>query len=303
MPEENLKQAYLPQTSVEIPAGGTAPGFMIELEGALVAVLPGVPLEMESKLRSHVMPEAARRLGTGTVTRTRRIMTFGMGESDVAALVSDRIAAGVVKYGFLARQGPVVVKLTASGPDEESVQSALLSEIEMVEQRLGKVIYAMDEKTMEEVIGEMLRERSLTLATAESLTAGMVSARLANVPGSSDYLLGGVIAYAAREKEEVLRVPASLLVDGAVGEPVALAMARGVRGLYGADIGIATTGVAGPGSGGEKKPVGTVAIALVHGSAELSLERRLPGPRNMVRNIATMAAMNMVRMHLESPED
>jgi nicotinamide-nucleotide amidase len=300
MPEENLKQAYLPRGSREIPAaGGTAPGFMIELEGALVAVLPGVPREMESMLRSHVLPEAARRFPVGHVTRTRRVMTFGMGESDIAKLVSDRIGAGAVRYGFLVREGPIVVKLTASGPDEDAVQKTLLSEIEMVEERLGKLIYAMDDRPMEQVVGDLLRRMSLTICTAESLTAGMVSARLANVAGASDYLLGGVTAYGIREKEEVLGVPSSLLADGAVSEAVALAMARGARDLYGADIAVATTGVAGPGAGGESKPVGTAAIALVHGEQELSLERRLPGPRNMVRNIATMATMNMIRLHLE----
>lgn len=299
MPEENLKQAHLPQGADEVPtAGGTAPGFMMEIGSALVAVLPGVPREMESMMSSHVIGELSRRFPGAEVSVTRRVMTFGMGESDVAALVSDLIDKGPVKYGFLVMRGPIVVKLTASGSSRDDVVALLDAEQEKVEARLGALFYAVDDKPMEEVVGEMLRERGLTIATAESLTAGTVSAALANIPGSSDYLRGGVVAYSAEEKVKVLEVPPELLADGSVSREVAEAMARGARRLFGTDLAVSTTGVAGPGAGGEKKPVGTVAIAIAGHESVISLERRLPGPRPMVRNIATTAALNLVRLHL-----
>jgi nicotinamide-nucleotide amidase len=299
MAEENLKQAYLPEGAVEVPAaGGTAPGFMIEISDALVAVLPGVPREMESMLASHVIPELKKRFTNSEVNVTRRIMTFGMGESDVARLVSDLIDKGPVKYGFLVMRGPIVVKLTASGATREETLALLDAEQELVSARLGDLMYSVDDVPMEEVVGGMLRARGLSIATAESITAGMVSAALANIPGSSDYLRGGVVAYSLIEKEKLLKVPAALLADGAVNRPVAEAMASGARDLFETDLAVSTTGVSGPGTGGETKPVGTVAIALACGESVISLERRLPGPRAMVRNIATMAALNLVRLHL-----
>lgn len=300
MPEENLKQAYLPEGSTEIPARGTAPGFMVEIEGALVAALPGVPREMESMLAGAVLPEIDARHPRRSTTGVRRLTTFGIGESDVALLLADRIHAGAVKYGFLARGGPIIVKLAAEAENGVAVREALLAEEREAVKRLGDLVYSTDDRSMEEVVGEMLRARGMTIATAESLTAGMVSARLAEVPGSSDYLLGGVAAYNNEAKKTLLGLPAELLAGGAVSTAVAEAMARGAMKLFGSDIAVATTGIAGPGTGGEEKPRGTVAIALVHGEGAVSLERRLPGDRAMVRNIATMAALNSVRMFLAS---
>jgi len=299
MPDENLKQAYFPEGATEVPtAGGTAPGFMLEHDDALIAVLPGVPREMESMLASDVMPAICERFQTAGVIVTRRIMTFGRGESDVAKLVADRIGAGPVDYGFLVMGGPIVVKLTATGTTHEEAASLLDAEQAEVLSRLGNLMYGVDDQSMEEIVGGLLRERGMTIATAESITAGMVASRIANVPGSSDYLLGGIVAYTNEAKESLLRVPTGLLSEGAVNRPVAEAMARGAREAYSSDIAVATTGVAGPGSGGEAKPPGTVAIALAAAEGTISLEARLPGWRNMVRSIATMAALNFVRLHL-----
>ncbi len=299
MVEENLKQAFLPAGSMEIPpAGGTAAGFMLELDGALVAVLPGVPREMDEMMASHVVPELSKRHGGGEVTVTRRLMTFGAGESDVANLLSDLIGKGPVRYGFLAQSGPIVVKLTACAASQREALEIIGREQALATERLGALLYATDEETMEEVVGRLLRESGKTLAVAESLTAGMVCARIANVPGSSDYFLGGVVAYSSDSKREILDIPDELLADGAVNTAVAEAMAQSVRRLFGSDIAVSTTGVAGPGQGGESKPPGTACVALAHPGGVVSLERRLPGYRQMVRNIATMAALNAVRLYL-----
>jgi nicotinamide-nucleotide amidase len=299
MTDENLKQAYLPEGSIEIPpSGGTAAGFMLDYNGVLVAVLPGVPREMEDMLTSQVVGELASRFSGGEVSVTRRIMTFGAGESDVANLVADRIGNGEVHYGFLAMAGPVVVKLTATGDSREEALVIVENEQEEVFKRLGPLVYGIDDQGMEEVVGELLKRRHKTVAVAESLTAGMVCSRIANVPGSSGYLRGGVVVYTVESKTRVLGLPGELLEEGAVNREVAEAMATSVRELFCADLGLATTGVAGPGSGGEDKPTGTACVALSWGDGVISLERRLPGYRQMVRNIACMAALNMVRLHL-----
>ena len=299
MPDENLKQAHLPEGAREIPpAGGTAAGFMLEYDGALIAVLPGVPREMQDMLASDVIPEVSSRFAATHARVTRRIMTFGLGESELASLVTDRIGVGPVQYGFLVMGGPVVVKLTATGKTMSEALEIIESEQLEVEKRLGPLMYGVDDEPMEEIVGNLLREKGLTVAVAESLTAGMVGARIANVPGASDYLRGGVIAYANDIKREVLGLPGKLLADGAVQTEVAEAMAASVRKMFLADIGIATSGIAGPGTGGEKKPPGTACVALAYEGGVFSLERRLPGYRQMVRNIATLASLNLLRLHL-----
>jgi PncC family amidohydrolase len=204
----------------------------------------------------------------------------------VANLLSDRIGKGPVRYGFLAQSGPIVVKLTASGASAPEALEAVERERAAASERLGALLYAVDDETMEEVVGRLLREAGKTLAVAESLTAGMV-------------FLGGVVTYSMESKREVLGISDELLADGAVSTAVAEAMAESVRRMFGSDIAVSTTGVAGPGQGGESKPTGTACVALAHPGGVVSLERRLPGYRQMVRNIATMAALNAVRLYLQ----
>jgi nicotinamide-nucleotide amidase len=299
MSEENLKQAYLPEGAVEIPTeGGTAPGFMLEHGGALIAALPGVPREMEAMLTSHVLPELKRRFACGAVSITRRIMTFGAGEADIAGMVGDLIGKGPVRYGFLALGGPVAVKITAESATADGARAVLDAEEARIRERVGALAYGVDEQSMEEVLGELLREKGLTVAVAESTTGGLVCGLITTVPGSSDYFLGGIVSYSIGAKASVLDIPSDLLAGGAVSVEVARAMADSVRRLFGADIGVAVTGVAGPGSGGEKKPVGTICLGLAHEGGTESWEVRLPGDRQLVRSISTMAVMQVVRVHL-----
>jgi nicotinamide-nucleotide amidase len=299
MNEENLRQAYIPKGARYIPpAGGTAPGFVIE-EEPMIFALPGVPREMKDMLKSHTLPLLEGTFRGGGVTVTRRMMTFGLGESEVAALVGDLIGKGKVKYAFLALGGPIVVKLTAGADTKELASRLLDEEQEKVEKKLGNLVYSTDDRTMEEVVGELLRERSMTIAVAESITGGLVCGRITNVPGSSDYFLGGVITYGIGSKKGILGIPDEALSDGAVSRSVAEAMAKKVRALFQSDLGIAVTGVAGPGSGGESKKVGTVCLGLVHPGGVESFEVRLPGDRPLIRSIATIGALNAVRLHLE----
>lgn len=299
MSEENLKQAYLPSDSVEIPAaGGTAPGFMLVHEGVLIVALPGVPREMESMLASHVKPEIARRFSSASVSVTRKVLAFGAGESDIAGMVSDLNCAGPIRYGFLALGGPIVVKITASAPTAGQAGRMLDEEEGRIRERLGRLVYGVDEDTMEGVVGLMLAGSGVTIAVAESCTGGMVCARITNVPGSYGYFKGGVVTYGIDAKANILGIPAETLAEGAVSVQVAGAMASSVRSLFGTDLGVGVTGVAGPGRGGEEKPVGTLCLGLAHEGGVASWEVRLPGDRAMFRGIATMAALQVVRLHL-----
>ncbi|MDD5748309.1 MAG: competence/damage-inducible protein A [Actinomycetota bacterium] len=297
MPSENLKQAYLPGGALAIPpAGGTAPGFMLEYQNSLIVSLPGVPSEMRSMLLSHVIPELQNRFKSANFSLTRKIMTFGAGESEVAEKLEKTMRNSSVSYGFLVNAGLIVVKLTTSAPTKKSAHSLLNSEEKKVRKVLGKIVFGTDDVKMEEVVGELLRKQGLTISVAESCTAGMVASRITNVPGSSDYFLGGVVTYSAKSKHEILGIPEEFLSKGLVTREVAEAMARSVKDLFGSDIGLGITGIAGPGRGEERKKVGTVCIGLATSEDINSWERVFPGEREMVRNIASSAALNAVRL-------
>jgi len=299
MTEENMRQAYLPKGGRPIPpAGGTAPGFVLEDE-ALIFVLPGVPREMQAMLKSDVLPELERVFRGGGVSVTRRIMTFGLGESEVASLVGDLIGKGPVEYAFLALAGPISVKLTASAPTAKEASRLIDEEQEKVQERLRSLIYSTDDRTMEEVVGGLLRESSMTVAVAESCTGGLVCGRITNVPGSSDYFLGGVVSYGIGSKKSILGIPDEALLEGAVSKPVAEALAKAVRQLFRSDLGVGVTGVAGPGSGDESRPVGTVCLGLAHSNGVESFEVLLPGNRSLIRSIASIGALNAVRLHIQ----
>ena len=299
MTDENLRQAYVPNGATPIPpAGGTAPGFFIK-DRALIFALPGVPREMEAMMKSHVLPELERTFSKGSVSETLRIMVFGVGESEVASLVGDLIGKGPVRYAFLALCGPIVVKLTATAATKEEALELIREEQKNVEKRLGPLIYSTDDRTMEEVVGDLLRKNSMTIAVAESCTGGLICGRITNVPGSSDYFSGGVVTYSIGSKKSILGIPDEALSEGAVSKPVAESMARAVRELFHSDLGVAVTGVAGPGDGGEKKPAGNVCLGLAHRYGVESFEVRLPGDRHLIRSIASLGALNAVRLHIQ----
>jgi nicotinamide-nucleotide amidase len=299
MPLENLRQAKVPRGArVVPPKGGTAPGFMLDVAGCLVAALPGVPEEMKEMFDSAVIPELESRFAGNPVSITRRINTFGVGESDLAGMLTDLYGLTGVRYGFLASPSGITVKLTVDAARGEA-ERVLDREQALVEERLGELVFSHGSETMEEVVGSKLRRCAKSLALAESLTAGMACSRMANVPGSSTYLRGGVIAYSEEAKREILGIPADVLRNGTVSREVAEEMARAVRSRFRADIGVSTTGVAGPATGGEEKPAGTVCLGLSTAESEVSWETRLPGDRNMVRSIAANAALNVVRLFLE----
>lgn len=301
MPPANERQADRPEGALLLPNPlGTAPGFRVEHGRAAIFALPGVPHEMEAMLEGHVLPDLSARSGAGTRIVSRVVRTAGQSESGVAdalAPVWDAMPADVT-MAYLAGGGEVRVRLTAKGDDAAAVASALDAAERDVRARLGPLAFGVDDESLEVVAGRLLRARGWTLGVAESLTGGMVGARVTDVAGASDYFRGSIVAYSTQAKAAVLGVDPALLSDpGPVSAAVARAMASGARRALDADVGLATTGVAGPAE--QDAPVGTVLLAVDGplGAADRGIG--LPGGRANVRALATTAALNLLRLYLE----
>jgi nicotinamide-nucleotide amidase len=305
MPEINRRQAMVPRGALVLPNGnGTAPGLLVETDAAVVVLLPGPPREMKPMFDAHVAPRLAPRTG-GRRLRTRVIKTTGRSESQIeesAFPVYSRLgnADVAVETTILASPGQIELHLAATGTNEALVDRALDEGVEALVRALGPVVFSRDGRSLEEIVGAALHARGLRVATAESCTGGLLAGRLTDVSGSSAWVLGGVIAYDNAVKVEQLGVPPALLEQhGAVSEPVAEAMAAGVRLRLAADVGVAITGIAGPLGGSAEKPVGTVVIAV--SAARPSVRRFLfPGDREAIRRHATSAALDMVRRAIEA---
>jgi len=295
MPANNLKQALVPAGAIVIPnALGTAPGYRAQLGDRHLVVLPGVPREMKPMMEESVLPWLRGVCGGG-VHVARTFQTFGLSESAL-----DERMAGVVdpaegRVSFRASFPEVSVRVVVRGEaaDAEARADALAARVRA---RLGAYVYGEGTTTLEEVVGGLLRERRLTLAVGESCTGGLVAHRVTNVPGSSAYFLGGVEAYANAAKESLLGVPRPILDrHGAVSEETAAAMAAGARRAFGADVAVATTGVAGPGGGTAEKPVGTVCFGLASADGVVSRRYQLWGTRDWVKLLASQVALDWVR--------
>jgi len=305
-----LRQALIPAgASVISNPVGSAPGFALRWKGALIAVLPGVPREMESMMQKEVMPRIRDWLreqqAAGLIPLTRRVFhTVGLPEADVDAALTGLVPPRMpVDLGMLASPLGVVVSLTTkSGHAVEGLHLERLSE--EVRRRLREAVYAEGNETMEEVVGRELAARRLTVAVAESCTGGLIAHRLTQVPGSSAYLDRGVVCYSNRAKTDLLGVPASLIArHGAVSKEVAIAMARGVRRRSKVSIGLSVTGIAGPGGATATKPVGLVYVGMDCGAGNVtSNEFRFHGDRHLIKQRSSQAALNLLRRWLLNRE-
>jgi nicotinamide-nucleotide amidase len=300
MTENNASQAWFPD-GAEVLANpiGTAPGFMLTVKSAVFFCLPGVPREMMRMMDEQVLPRVAARLSRSGVVRARLLRTFGMGESTLDAELADIAASGDVVLGFRTSfpdnyLRPVARAATAAQAD------ALLDRVcDAIRARLGPLVYGEGEETLEQVVGRLLRERGARVAVGESCTGGLVAAKLTEVPGSSDYFLGGVVAYADAAKHALLGVSEALLAQhGAVSDPVARAMAEGTRARFAADLAVATTGISGPGGGSDAKPVGLVHIALADALGTHSDRYVFPLDRTRHRALTAQVALDWIRRRL-----
>jgi nicotinamide-nucleotide amidase len=302
MPDNNLKQALFPETAeiIQNPLG-TAPGFRMAVEQgdhtAHLVVLPGVPREMKPMLDEQVIPWIRANRGSDKIFATRIFQTFGISESGLDEAVAGLIRSDEAKVGFRASFPQISLKVMVE--DYPGVAERRLAELsERVRRRVGSYIYAEGDSTMEEVVAELLTQKQVKLAVAESCTGGLIGHRLTNVPGSSSFFVGDFVTYSNELKCELLGVSKNTLRDyGAVSEQCVLEMAAGAKVRADADVAIATSGVAGPEGGTPEHPVGTVCIALVADGINTARRHQMRGTRDWIKLLTSQVALDWLRRH------
>ena len=304
MPEINRRQGMVPEgaTLLDNP-NGTAPGLWIERGETAIVLLPGPPREMKPMFEAVMRDRLAPRSGGAGLFR-RVIKITGRTESDVDATAQPiygpwQSQAVPISTTILAVLGQIELHLTAAARDRAEAERALEAAVGQLQAVLGESVYSVNGLGLEAVVAELLKSRALTIATAESCSGGLLASRLTDVPGSSAYMQQGVVCYSNASKTQWLGVPATLIEEyGAVSEPVAKAMAAGIRKAASTDIGVGITGIAGPGGGTPEKPVGTVAIAVSALSEERVRTFQFFGARDLVKFQSAQAALNMIRLML-----
>jgi nicotinamide-nucleotide amidase len=304
MPQNNLRQADVPEGGDAIPNPiGTAPGLLCEVgSGKVVYAVPGVPYEMQLMVQEHVLPDLLRRSGSAAAIVSRSLKTWGTSESGLAEQIAHRLDAldasgGNPTIAFLARgiEG-LVVRVTAKAATEDEARVLVEAEEKELRAILGDLVFGVDHETMEHAVLNRLRARGWTLGVAESLTGGLIGARIVNVPGASDVFRGTIGSYATDVKRSILGVTAASVVS----EQAAREMAEGAQRVLGADVGIAVTGVAGP-TEQDGVAVGTVYFALaLPGHPTEAVSTRLPGDRERLRQFSTISLLNLLRQRLDA---
>ncbi len=304
MPQNNLRQADIPVGAEPIPNPiGTAPGIRAEVAGdgaatKVIYAVPGVPYEMQQMVRDFVLPDLLERSGEKAVIVSRTLKTWGTSESGLAETIAHRVDAQTnPTIAFLARgiEG-LCVRLTAKAPTDDEARALIEAEETELRKILGDVIFGVDEETIEHSVISRLEDRGWTLGVAESVTGGLVGARLADAPGASTTYRGSIVSYATEVKRSVLGVTAEQVVSGESAREMAAAAQR----VLGADVGISVTGVAGPATQ-EDQPVGTVWFGLaLPGHEPEAVETRLPGDRFRIRQFATISLLNLLRLRLDA---
>lgn len=305
MPGNNLVQAMIPAGAevIDNPVG-TAPGYRIAIARtgghSMAMVFPGVPSEMKAMFDGEALPWIAARTDPGHVVVSRTFSTFGLPESALDERLRDAVPAARGRVAFRASFPKISVRISVAG-----TAATAASELDVlaaaVRERIAAVVYADDDSSMEQVVGKLLAERELTLATAESCTGGLIGSRITDVAGSSLYYRGGIVAYSNDLKQRLLGVSVKTLEQfGAVSEETAREMATGALRMADADIAVATTGIAGPDGGSPGKPVGTVAIAIARRGdgpegADSRLFRLSGGGRNWVKVLTSQLALDWIR--------
>lgn len=303
MPENNLKQAHFPAGATIIANHlGTAPGYRVELDTPHgrkhLLILPGVPREMKPMMEETVLPWLREMRGGGEVFLTRTFQTFGISESGLDELVAGTVSEDEGRLAFRASFPQISMRVTVRGKAGE-VEGRLDELSQRIRARIGSFVYGEGDVTMEEVVGQLLKDKGKTLSLAEACSGGLVTHRLTNVPGSSAYFPGTVVAYSDAAKHKLLGVkPETLRQHGAVSEETVREMAAGVRERLGTDIGVAVTGIAGPEGGTPDKPVGAVCLALATDGALVSRRYQLWGNREWIKTLVSQLALDWVRRAL-----
>jgi nicotinamide-nucleotide amidase len=299
MAENNLRQADVPEGAAVIPqVRGTAPGLICPVGDKVVYAVPGVPHEMKEMLERAIIPDLRERSGETAVIVSRTLRTWGDSESGLAETLAPLIErldeVGNPTLAFLASgiEG-LKVRLTAKAETEDAAAKVLAAEEETVRSVLGPLVFGVDDETMESAVLDLLRRQGRSLALAESVTGGLVAARITSVPGASEVFKGSVVSYATQVKQLVLGVPEGPVVS----EEAAIAMAEGAARVLDADVGLALTGVAGP-TEQDGQPVGTLFVGLCIDGVSEAAHLRLPGDRDQMRQFAVISSLNMLRLRL-----
>lgn len=297
--EANKKQAYFPEGATILPnEKGTAPGAIISENNKTLIILPGPPKEMKSMFNNHVVKYLSDM--TGEVIKSKTLRIFGIGESLMAKKINDIIQNStnptVAPY---AKDYEVTLRVTAKEKNEEKCEALINPKCEEIKSILGEYIYGEGETSLDTVVAELLYKKKLSISTAESCTGGMVAATLISYPGISDVFKEGAVTYSNEAKMKRLGVKEETLNNfGAVSEETAREMAEGIAREAKTDIGISTTGIAGPGGGTEEKPVGLVYIGVCIKGNVIVEKFNFTGDREAVRKKATINALNILRKEL-----
>jgi nicotinamide-nucleotide amidase len=296
MPASNLRQAEYPEGADLIwNAKGTAPGLALCHGGKWIFAVPGVPMEMVEMVTNDVVPRLKRAAGISETLVSRVVRTWGRSESRTAELLED-LYQGTENpsLAYLASSGEIKVRITAKAPNVAAAEQMIAPVSDEVCRRLGWAVFGFDEQTIERRLSELLEDRNWTIGTAESMTAGMVAARIASIPGASRVFRGSVVSYATDLKKKLLGVGADVLAGGAVSPGTALEMAKGARRRLGVDVGVAITGSAGPEP--TEEPVGVVFVGVATPEGAATRRLQMPGDRERVRTYTTTAALHLARL-------
>lgn len=299
MTQNNLRQADRPEGASLIPEmPGTAPGLICPINNQVIYAVPGVPHEMRTMVKGTVISDLKHRAGFTSAIRSRVLRTWGRTESGLAEMLADRIREldqlGTATLAFQASgiEG-LKVRITVKAADEESANAVIADEEKRVRHILGDCVFGIDDETMESVVLDLLRERSMRLAVAESVTGGLVGARLAAVPMASEVLTGTMVAYSKDLAAKWFEMPPGPIVS----REAVMAMANGVRQALNAEVGLAVTGVASP-SKSSDLPVGTVFFGLAIGDQIDAVSAAMPGDRNRIREYSVINLLNFLRREL-----
>ncbi len=301
MPENNTKQALVPSGAIVVENKvGTAPGLIIEHQESTLVILPGPPWELQPMVTEGILPFLRDKGLAGEPVRQKIFKIWGIGESAVQQLMNDiHQSAGKIEIGYQAHRGEVWFKLLANSSEVSAQEMDDLAAI--VTARLGDHLWGFADDTLESVVAKLLVQNQLKLSVAESCTGGLIAKKLTDLPGSSEYLMYGVVSYSNEAKMKLLGVkPETLEKYGAVSEQTAMEMAQGVREIGQTDVAVSVTGIAGPGGGSKEKPVGLVYIGVAGKDKVYAKKVVYSGDRENIREVTARAALNLVRLYIQN---